>query len=168
MIRYWRGSTEITTDFGQRGCGLGLTGGQVIVVLNGSPRRCRPGAQGPPAHAPARLRIRPRQQGARHPGDPGLARTSLDHQHRRLHGVGAEPVQGFLARLRRLWSKQPSLPRSGSIVRSHHTEWTEAAISLGSIANQRHCRFTQRMLHVSQRLWLAVIMHDVTRFLDVC
>jgi integrase len=37
MIRYWRGSTEITTDFGQRGCGLGLTGGQVIVVLNGSP-----------------------------------------------------------------------------------------------------------------------------------
>jgi hypothetical protein len=30
-----------------------------------------------------------------HAGDPGLARPSVDHQHRRLHRVGAEPVQGF-------------------------------------------------------------------------
>jgi hypothetical protein len=29
----------------------------------------------------------------------GLARPSVDHQHRRLHGAGAEPVQGLLARL---------------------------------------------------------------------
>jgi hypothetical protein len=63
MIRYWQGSTEITTDFGQRWCGLGLTGGQVIVVLNGSPGRCRPGAQGPPAHAAPRPRLRPANKG---------------------------------------------------------------------------------------------------------
>jgi hypothetical protein len=35
----------------------------------------------------------------RYPRDPGLVRTSVDHQHRRLHGAGAEPVQGLLARL---------------------------------------------------------------------
>jgi hypothetical protein len=33
----------------------------------------------------------------RHPGYSGLARASADHQHRRLHGAGAEPVQGLLA-----------------------------------------------------------------------
>jgi hypothetical protein len=44
-----------------------------------------------------RLRLRPRQRGARHPGDPGVARASVDHQHRRLHGAGAEQIQGFLA-----------------------------------------------------------------------
>jgi hypothetical protein len=32
-----------------------------------------PGAEGAPAHAAPRLRLRPRQQGARHPGDSGLA-----------------------------------------------------------------------------------------------
>jgi hypothetical protein len=45
--------------------------------------------QGAPAH----------QQEPRHPGDPGLARASIDHQHRGLHGAGAEPVQGLLERL---------------------------------------------------------------------
>jgi hypothetical protein len=45
------------------------------------------------------LRLRPRQQGARYPGDPGLARPSVDHQHRRLHGACAEPVQGLSAGL---------------------------------------------------------------------
>jgi integrase len=44
------------------------------------------------AHAPSRLRLRARQQGPRHPGDPGLARPSIDHEHRGLHGLGAEPV----------------------------------------------------------------------------
>jgi hypothetical protein len=53
--------------------------------------------EGPPAPAAARLRLRPRQQGARHPGDPGMARAPVDHQHRCLHGPGAEPVQGLLA-----------------------------------------------------------------------
>jgi hypothetical protein len=33
---------------------------------------------------------RPRQQGPRHPGDPGMARASVDHQHRGLYGAGAE------------------------------------------------------------------------------
>jgi integrase len=45
-----------------------------------------------PAHAASRLRLRPGQQGARHPSDPGLARPSVDHQHRGLHGAGAEQV----------------------------------------------------------------------------
>jgi hypothetical protein len=41
-------------------------------------RGCRrwAGTQGPSPHAAARLRLRPRQQGPRHPGDPGLARAS--------------------------------------------------------------------------------------------
>jgi hypothetical protein len=33
------------------------------------------------------------------PGRSRLARPSVDHQHRGLHGVGAEPVQGLLSRL---------------------------------------------------------------------
>jgi integrase len=56
-------------------------------------------AEGPPAHAPPCLRLRPRQQEARHPGNPGLARPSIDHEHCGLHGLGAEPVQGLLAGL---------------------------------------------------------------------
>jgi hypothetical protein len=38
-------------------------------------------------------------EGARHPGDPGMARASLGHEHGRVHGSGAEPVQGLLERL---------------------------------------------------------------------
>jgi integrase len=38
------------------------------------------------------------------PGDPGLAWPSVDHQHRRLYGAGAEPVQGFLAGLNERWN----------------------------------------------------------------
>jgi hypothetical protein len=38
-------------------------------------------------------------RGPRHPCDPGLARTSVDHQHCGLHGAGVEPVQGLLAGL---------------------------------------------------------------------
>jgi len=33
------------------------------------------------------------------PGDPRMARSSLDHKHGRLYSSGAEPVQGFLAGL---------------------------------------------------------------------
>ena len=47
--------------------------------------RFRPRTEGASAHAPARVRLRPRQQGPRHPGHPGVARPSLDHQHRGLH-----------------------------------------------------------------------------------
>ena len=57
---------------------------------------------GPRPHAPPRLRLRAGQQGARQPGHPGLARAPVDHQHRGLYGVGAEPFQGFLAGLT-LW-----------------------------------------------------------------
>ena len=60
--------------------------------------RRRPGAQGPPAHAAPR-RLRARQPGPRHPGNPGMAGAQFDHQHRHLHGAGAEPLQGLLARL---------------------------------------------------------------------
>jgi hypothetical protein len=35
----------------------------------------------------------------RRPGDPRMARPSVDHQHRGLHGAGAEQVQGLLERL---------------------------------------------------------------------
>jgi hypothetical protein len=35
-----------------------------------------------------------------HPGDPGVTRSSLDHEHGGLYGFGAEPVQGFLAGVR--------------------------------------------------------------------
>jgi integrase len=38
-------------------------------------------------------------KGHEHPGDSGLARPSVDHQHCRLQGAGAEPVQGLLAGL---------------------------------------------------------------------
>jgi Phage integrase family len=48
-------------------------------------------------HAAPRLRLCSRQQGPRHPGDPGLARTSVDHQRGPLHRASAEPVQGLLA-----------------------------------------------------------------------
>jgi hypothetical protein len=61
--------------------------------------RRRSGDQGAPAHAAPRLRLRPRQQGPRHPGDPGLARPPVYHQHCCLHGSGAEQVQGLLAGL---------------------------------------------------------------------
>jgi hypothetical protein len=42
-----------------------------------------------PRAAIPRLRLRPCQQGALHPGDRGLARTSIDHQHGRVHRAGA-------------------------------------------------------------------------------
>jgi hypothetical protein len=32
-------------------------------------------------------------------GHPGLARPSVDHEHRGLHRLGAEPLQGLLAGL---------------------------------------------------------------------
>src|ERR1700730_5176910 len=35
-----------------------------------------------------------RQQGPRHPGNPGMAGPPVDHEHGGLHGLGAEPVQG--------------------------------------------------------------------------
>jgi site-specific recombinase XerC len=54
-----------------------------------------------PHNAAPRLRLRPRQQGPRHPCDPGMARPSVDHEHRGLHGLGAQPVQGLLAGLMR-------------------------------------------------------------------
>jgi hypothetical protein len=41
-------------------------------------------------HMPRRLRLCPGQQGARHPGNTGLARPSIDHQHGGLYGLGAE------------------------------------------------------------------------------
>jgi hypothetical protein len=53
--------------------------------------------QRPPEHAPSCLRLRPCQQGPRHPGYSGLARPSVDHQHGGLHRVGAEQVQGLLS-----------------------------------------------------------------------
>jgi hypothetical protein len=60
--------------------------------------RRRPGAQGGPAHAPPRLRLRPRQQGARHPGDPGLARTSIDHHLSAVYtALAPKRFKGFLA-----------------------------------------------------------------------
>jgi hypothetical protein len=36
----------------------------------------------------------------RHPGNPRVARTSLDHEYGRLYGLGTESVQGLLARVR--------------------------------------------------------------------
>jgi Tripartite tricarboxylate transporter family receptor len=54
--------------------------------------RRRAGAQGAPAHSAPRLRVRPCQQGSRHSGDPGMARTPVDHQHGGVRRAGAEPV----------------------------------------------------------------------------
>ena len=53
--------------------------------------------QGPPAHAPARLRLRAGQQGARHSRSAGLPRPQEYPAHGALHGVVADAVQGFLA-----------------------------------------------------------------------
>jgi integrase len=53
----------------------------------------------PSAHAPPRLWIRPRQQGPRHSGNPGMARPSIDHAHCDLQGLGAKTAQGLLAGL---------------------------------------------------------------------
>jgi type 1 fimbriae regulatory protein FimB/type 1 fimbriae regulatory protein FimE len=39
------------------------------------------------------------QQGARYQGNPGMARPSVDHEHRSLYGPGATSVQGFLERM---------------------------------------------------------------------
>jgi hypothetical protein len=62
--------------------------------------RCRgPWAEGASSHAPPCLRLRARQPGPRHPGNPGVARPPVDHEHCGLHDLGAEPVQGFLAGL---------------------------------------------------------------------
>jgi hypothetical protein len=38
-------------------------------------------------------------KGQRHAGYSGMARASVEHQHRGLHGAGPEPVQGLLAGL---------------------------------------------------------------------
>jgi hypothetical protein len=46
-----------------------------------------------PHMTPACLRLCSRQQEPRHPGHAGMARPSIDHQHRGLHGAGAELVQ---------------------------------------------------------------------------
>jgi hypothetical protein len=45
------------------------------------------------------LRLRSGQQKGTTPGHPGLARSSVDHQHGHLHGAGAKQVQGLLAGL---------------------------------------------------------------------
>jgi hypothetical protein len=45
-----------------------------------------------------------------HQGDPGMARPSIDHEHRGLHGLGAEPVQGFLAGLIKGPASGPVVP----------------------------------------------------------
>ena len=41
--------------------------------------------------------LRAGQQGARYPGDSGVVGGPLDHEHGRLCGTRAEPVQGFMA-----------------------------------------------------------------------
>jgi hypothetical protein len=86
----------------------------------------------------------PRQQGARHPGDPGLARSSVDHQHRRLHGAGAEPVQGLLAglkgrpgRAKRGWGKAKG---PGRIWRGGVPKYSSADPAKGSKATSPHPR----------------------------
>jgi hypothetical protein len=56
--------------------------------------RCRPRAEGAPAHASPRPVATPSPTRARHSGNPGMARPSIDHEHRGLHGLGAEQVQG--------------------------------------------------------------------------
>jgi integrase len=50
----------------------------------------------PPAHAPARLRLRSGQQGARYAGTAGLSRSSEYPAHGALHRVVAGSVQGLL------------------------------------------------------------------------
>jgi type 1 fimbriae regulatory protein FimB/type 1 fimbriae regulatory protein FimE len=45
------------------------------------------------------LRLCACQQGARHPGDPGVVGAPLDHEHGGVHGLGAESIQGFLERV---------------------------------------------------------------------
>ena len=67
-----------------------------------SGRAWRPsfGFKAPPAHAAARLRLRPGQQGPRHPGAASLSRAQEHPAHGALHRAFADPVQGFLARRR--------------------------------------------------------------------
>jgi DNA invertase Pin-like site-specific DNA recombinase len=64
----------------------------VAAALNARRIAAPRGGMWAPNHAPPRLRLRARQQGARHQGDPGMARPSVDHEHRGLYGLGAEPV----------------------------------------------------------------------------
>src|SRR5436190_7621514 len=58
------------------------------------------GNQGSSAYAAPRLRICAGQQGPRHQGDSGVARPSIDYEHRGLHGISAEPVQRLVAGVR--------------------------------------------------------------------
>jgi hypothetical protein len=62
--------------------------------------RGQAGIQGAPAHAAACLRLRPGQQVARHPCLAGLPRAPQHSAHRQVHRIVADPVQGFLAKLR--------------------------------------------------------------------
>jgi hypothetical protein len=81
-----------------------------------------PGAEGASPHAAPRLAATRWPIRARQPGDPGLAWTSVDPQHRRLHGAGAEPVQGLLAGLNTPEPKGPSL-LTRRIAQPDHTRW---------------------------------------------
>ena len=58
-------------------------------------------AQGPPSHAPARLRLRPCERGARHAGRASLSRAQEHSAYGPIHRAGAGPVQEFLERLDR-------------------------------------------------------------------
>ena len=53
--------------------------------------------QGAPAHASARLRLRAREQGARHAGAASLSWPPQHPAHGALHRTVADAVQGFLA-----------------------------------------------------------------------
>ena len=98
-------------------------------VKNGTPGGFRrPGIEGAPAHAAPRPRLRPRQQGPRHASDSGVARLSVDHQHGRLHGLGAEPVQGLLAGLMR--RAGPRLPKIAGFGCESSRVWRVADLPL--------------------------------------
>jgi hypothetical protein len=51
-----------------------------------------------------------------------MAQQSVDHQYGRLHGAGAEPVQGILARLNTPEPKGPTL-LTRRIAQPDHTRW---------------------------------------------
>jgi hypothetical protein len=68
-------------------------------------------------HVAAKLRAKPftrcRQQGPRHQGDPGMARPSVDHEHRGLYGHGSDP-RGDNSDHHRLPSYQRVAPSPGT------------------------------------------------------
>jgi Patatin-like phospholipase len=97
---------------------------------------------------------RPRSPcGAQHPSYSGLARPSLDHQHGRLHGAGAEQIQGLLDGLTRREARRVDLRAADSLHRLRDRRRRRPAELEGAAAAGEPDRGAMAELSDEKQVW---------------